>query len=247
MRIFLSLTAFFFLTAFTAHAAVIEGRVVSVLPEARSFEVTLSKSEGAQLEVGSTQTFRVGAGDLVIGYAGRTIRANAAYFGKNWNLEQVFPLDGLGAKAARDVNHQLHQATASMSRRKFVRQGDYIPNFAMIDQRGEFLQARQLQGKPFMLNFIFTRCTIPTMCPASSLRMADMQEAMICNLLPSPSTPPSTRPVFCINMQKVIAWSRKISTCSPLTSHLWSMIYCVSSASLRWMKTAPSTTPWRPC
>jgi len=177
MRIFLSLTAFFFLTAFTAHAAVIEGRVVSVLPEARSFEVTLSKSEGAQLEVGSTQTFRVGAGDLVIGYAGRTIRANAAYFGKNWNLEQVFPLDGLGAKAARDVNHQLHQATASMSRRKFVRQGDYIPNFAMIDQRGEFLQARQLQGKPFMLNFIFTRCTIPTMCPASSLRMADMQEA----------------------------------------------------------------------
>jgi protein SCO1/2 len=64
-----------------------------------------------------------------------------------------------------------------MSRRNFVRQGDYIPNFAMIDQRGEFLQARQLQGRPFMLNFIFTRCTVPAMCPASSLRMADMQEA----------------------------------------------------------------------
>jgi protein SCO1/2 len=92
-------------------------------------------------------------------------------------LEQIFPIDGLGAKAARDVNHQLHQATAAMSRRKYVKQGEYIPNFAMIDQHGEFLQIRQLQGKPFVLNFIFTRCTIPTMCPASSIRMADMQDA----------------------------------------------------------------------
>jgi protein SCO1/2 len=105
------------------------------------------------------------------------IKANAAYYGKQWHLEQIFPIDGLGAKAARDVNHQLHQATAAMSRRKYVKQGEYIPNFAMIDQHGEFLQIRQLQGKPFVLNFIFTRCTIPTMCPASSIRMADMQDA----------------------------------------------------------------------
>jgi protein SCO1/2 len=121
--------------------------------------------------------FRVGSGDLKIGYAGRMIKANAAYYGKQWHLEQIFPIDGLGAKAARDVNHQLHQATAAMSRRKYVKQGEYIPNFAMIDQHGEFLQIRQLQGKPFVLNFIFTRCTIPTMCPASSIRMADMQDA----------------------------------------------------------------------
>jgi protein SCO1/2 len=64
-----------------------------------------------------------------------------------------------------------------MSRRKYLKLGEYIPNFAMIDQHGEFLQIRQLQGKPFVLNFIFTRCTVPTMCPASSTRMADMQDA----------------------------------------------------------------------
>jgi protein SCO1/2 len=164
-------------SALCAHAGAIEGRVVSVLTDTRSFEVELTQSDDTKLEVGSTQTFRVGAGDLAIGYTGRTVRANAVFYSKKWHLEQIFPLDGLGAKAARDVNQQLHQATAPMSRRKYVKQGDYIPNFAMIDQRGDFLQIRQLQGKPFVMNFIFTRCTVPTMCPASSTRMADMQDA----------------------------------------------------------------------
>ncbi len=177
MRSLFSIAALFLLAALSTHAAAIQGRVLSVLPDARLLEVELTESDDRKLEVGSTQTFRVGAGDLAIGYIGRTIRANAAYYGKKWHLEQVFPLDGLGAKAAGDVNTQLHQATASMSRRKFVKQGEYIPNFAMINQHGEFLQIRQLQGKPFVLNFIFTRCTVPTMCPASSTRMSAMQDA----------------------------------------------------------------------
>ena len=164
------------LVSAAAHAMEIEGRVVNVLPEARSFEVEVTAASDSEIEVGATQTFRVGAGDLEIGYKGRLIRGNAAYYSKRWHLEQIFPLDGLGAKAAGDVNHRLHQATATMSRRKFVRAGEYIPNFAMIDQQGEFLQIRQLQGQAFVLNFIFTRCTVPTMCPASSQRMADLQD-----------------------------------------------------------------------
>lgn len=177
MRFLLSLTAFYFLALHALQAVEIEGRVLKVLSDARSFELELTQSGDAKLQVGSMRIFRVGAGDLKIGYAGLMIKANAAYYGKQWHLEQIFPTDGLGAKAARDVNHQLHQATAAMSRRKYVKQGEYIPNFAMIDQHGEFLQIRQLQGNPFVLNFIFTRCTIPTMCPASSIRMADMQDA----------------------------------------------------------------------
>lgn len=160
-----------------AQAAEVQARVLSVLTDSRSLEVELVQSKLDEFKVGETHRFRVGAGDLAIGYVGRTIKANAVYFGKNWHLEQVFPVDGVGAKAARDVNHQLHQATATMSRRKYVKEGEYIPNFAMIDQRGDFLQIRQLRGKPFVMNFIFTRCTVPTMCPASSDRMSEMQDA----------------------------------------------------------------------
>jgi len=177
MRYLMTFTALCLFSALTAHAGAIQGRVVAVLPDSRSLELELTVSDDAEFEVGSTQTFRVGAGDLAIGYEGRTIKAHAAFYGKKWHLEQVFPLDGLGAKAAGDLNQQLHQATATMSRRKYVKQGEYIPNFAMIDQHGDFLQIRQLQGKPFVLNFIFTRCTVPTMCPASSMRMSNMQDA----------------------------------------------------------------------
>ena len=177
MRAFFILTTFYFLALHAIDAVTVEGRVLKVMPNIRSLELELTQSGDAKLEVGSMQIFRVGAGDIKIGYSGRKIKANATYYGKKWNLEQIFPIDGLGAKAARDVNHQLNQATATMSRRKYVKQGEYIPNFAMIDQHGEFRQIRQLQGKPFVLNFIFTRCTIPTMCPASSMRMADMQDA----------------------------------------------------------------------
>ncbi|TVP80973.1 MAG: SCO family protein [Puniceicoccaceae bacterium] len=170
------LIALSLLLAHSVHSAAVKGRVLAVLPEARSIELKLIESADPELPVGSEHTFRVGAGDLAIGYAGRTIQADAQFYGQRWNLEQIFPLDGLGAQAARDVNRQLRQATGSMSRRTFVRQGDYIPNFAMIDHRGEFLQIRQLQGKPFVLNFIFTRCTVPTMCPASTERMANLQK-----------------------------------------------------------------------
>ena len=170
-------TAFYFLAIISVHAVPIEGRVLKVMSDTRSFELELAQSADAKLKVGSRHIFCVGSGDQTIGYVGRMIKANAVYYGNQWHLEQIFPIDGLGAKAARDVNQQLHQATAAMSRRKYVKLGEYIPNFAMIDQNGEFLQIRQLQGRPFMLNFIFTRCTVPTMCPASSTRMANMQDA----------------------------------------------------------------------
>ena len=64
-----------------------------------------------------------------------------------------------------------------MSRRKFVREGDLIPEFlGMLDQNGDFVQIRQYRGKAFVLNFIFTRRQAPTMCPASTTRMSELQE-----------------------------------------------------------------------
>jgi protein SCO1/2 len=155
----------------------VQGRVLEVLPEARALRIELTQSASTQIVAGQTVDCRVGAGDLAIGYAGRLIRAEAVYYSKAWHLERVFPVDGTGAKAMADVNKQLHDATSTMSRRKYVREGDYIPNFAMIDQHGNFLQARELRGKPFVVNFIFTRCQVAAMCPASTTRMSDLQEA----------------------------------------------------------------------
>ncbi|MDB2311022.1 SCO family protein [Opitutales bacterium] len=164
-------------SALVAESFPVQGRVLQVLPELRAVKVELSESSREVLTVGQVMIFRVGPGDLEIGYADRLIRADAVSYTKVWHLEQIFPVDGIGAKAMVDVNKHLHDATASLSRRKYVREGDYIPNFGMIDQHGEFLQIRELRGQAFVLNFIFTRCQVAKMCPASTERMSELQIA----------------------------------------------------------------------
>jgi protein SCO1/2 len=77
---------------------------------------------------------------------------------------------------AGPINDSFMAATEAMSRRDFVREGDVIPNFTMIDQRGDYVTMEDLRGRAFVLNFIFTRCAVPDMCPASSQRMAEMQD-----------------------------------------------------------------------
>ncbi|PXA03827.1 hypothetical protein DDZ13_09290 [Coraliomargarita sinensis] len=158
-------------------AFVIEGRVDSVDPEARTFAVQVLKSASTEVATGEKQSFRVSRGDLEIGYVGRRIRANANFYNKAWHLEQVFPLDGEGANEVRLVNRILHRETEAMGRGKYLREGDRIPNFGMIDQHGAFVQIEDLRGHPFVLNFIFTRCQAAKMCPASSSKMEKLQEA----------------------------------------------------------------------
>jgi len=154
----------------------VQGRVLEVLPEDRVLRLKLVDSTSEQLQEGSVHDFRVGAGDLAIGYKDRLIKARAVYYANAWRLEKVFPLEGNGVKAMQDINRQLRNLAATMSRREYLNEGDYIHNFAMMDQNGEFLQIRELRGKAFVLNFIFTRCKVAKMCPASTQRMAQLQD-----------------------------------------------------------------------
>jgi len=158
-------------------AFAIEAKVVTLDPETRTVELEILQSAEAEFTVGEKATCRVSRGDLEIGYLGRRIRANATFYNKTWHLEQIFPLDGAGAEAVALVNRMFHRDTAAMKRGQFVRQGDAMPNFGMIDHNGKFVQLQELAGTPYVMNFIFTRCKAPTMCPASSTRMAELQQA----------------------------------------------------------------------
>ena len=140
-----------------------------------ALKVRVTEPGGTGLAEDAVVRFRVGEGDLEIGYVGRDIRGEAEKRNGTWRLRKIFPTSGNGAKAMRDVNAQLRDRTAGKRRGDILREGDYIPNFALIDQDGRFLQIRQLQGNPFVMNFIFTRCPTPEMCPASTKRMADLR------------------------------------------------------------------------
>ena len=49
-----------------------------------------------------------------------------------------------------------------------------VPNFELIDQSGEDYGSDKLQGKIWVANFIFTRCT--TVCPIFSAKMSTLQK-----------------------------------------------------------------------
>jgi protein SCO1/2 len=48
-----------------------------------------------------------------------------------------------------------------------------VPMFSLLDQSGAAFGSADLQGKAWVANFIFTRC--PTVCPAFSAKMAQIQ------------------------------------------------------------------------
>jgi len=51
-----------------------------------------------------------------------------------------------------------------------------LPDFALYNQDGRAVQAADFSGRQMMINFIFTRCPDPTMCPAATLRMMQVQK-----------------------------------------------------------------------
>lgn len=171
-----ALLLLFFLHGGLWAGALIEGKVLHVDADTRTLEVEILKSESAKFESGAVKQFRVSRGDAEIGYLGRRIRANVNYYNKAWHLEQVFPIDGAHADTVAEVNRAFREKTVELRRGKFLREGDAIPNFGMIDQNGDFMQIKELHGKAFVLNFIFTRCAAPKMCPASSTKMEQLQE-----------------------------------------------------------------------
>ena len=152
----------------------ITGTVIDAVTSESVLLVKLATS-GGEFQNNETIRFKVGIGDREIGYKDRLIRAKAVYYANNWHLESLFPIDGLQAEIAQAINNQLHEDTSTKTRRRALRDGDYIPNFALLDQNGRFSQIKQLRGKPFVLNFIFTRCMVPEMCPAATAKMSELQ------------------------------------------------------------------------
>ncbi len=49
-----------------------------------------------------------------------------------------------------------------------------VPAFELTNQAGSLYGSKALDGKPWVANFVFTRC--PTICPAFSAKMASIQK-----------------------------------------------------------------------
>ncbi|MDV7394411.1 SCO family protein, partial [Arthrospira platensis SPKY1] len=55
----------------------------------------------------------------------------------------------------------------------------------MFDQQGRVFTHENLMGHYTILNFIFTRCAVPTMCPLSTRKMRETQQLVATLGLPN--------------------------------------------------------------
>ena len=123
-----------------------------------------------------TMEFRVTPGDIENAridakITARLIRDEDGGF----RLIKIWPLDKVGQKKVERSNKDLKKRMDKLSSGRYLGEEDEAPAFALYDQSGELFTSERLRGKPFMLNFIFTRCQDAKMCPLSTANMANMQ------------------------------------------------------------------------
>ncbi|HLP07322.1 MAG TPA: SCO family protein [Opitutaceae bacterium] len=124
-----------------------------------------------------TMEFTVREGDLAIAREGRRIRATLVQRDTEFSLENLWPDDADTTRALGAGAAALKQDTVIRGTKAYREVGEAAPEFALLDQDGRVVRIERLRGKRVVLNFIYTRCPIATMCPAATARMVALQRA----------------------------------------------------------------------
>lgn len=158
------------LLAALAAAAPFNGKVESVDLATETTRLTTAD--------GSTVTARLGMGDLAVGWVGRMVRGDLIESEGKPRLERVFPADPEELRRVAEVTDALRRDTVERGRLAARGKGDLAPAWMLWDQAGRLVASADLRGRPVVMNFIFTRCHSPTMCPAASASMATLAKAL---------------------------------------------------------------------
>jgi len=156
----------------------LKGRVDYVDETKREFTIRHEGIEGYMEKPGIVQV-GMSAGDYAIYDVGDEIEATLYTYKDEVRLKTVWPAEAEVRERMEDINQDLHRNTMMRGRQVKRRVGDTLPPFALYNQLGDLVTLDDLRGKPVVMNFIFTRCRMPNMCPAATTRMAQLQRAMI--------------------------------------------------------------------
>jgi len=129
-----------------------------------------------ELASGGSRSVRISAGDLAYLEVGDRIRGRLAELPGGDRLETIWPADPRVEAQMLAVNSRLRRDTVVRGRQVFRSVGEKLPPFALYNQFGELIKSSDLRGKTCVMNFIFTRCMNPRMCPAATTRMHQLQE-----------------------------------------------------------------------
>ena len=150
------------------------GRVVSVLKDRASLLVDHDEIPGYMPRM--TMEFLVGPGDLALAREGAALRATLVEEGEGrFRLEGIWWVEATADAAVQQATSKLREDTTIRGRGAYREVGENLPDFALYNQEGKVVDAGRWRGKQILLNFIFTRCPVATMCPAATSRMMETQ------------------------------------------------------------------------
>lgn len=152
----------------------LHGEIVAVnLPRKT---LTVAHEEIPGLMPAMTMEYAAADGDLAIAKPGQKIKARLVEDHGAYRLEDIWPDDRVSTSTVAEAANVLRQDTMTRARGAYREIGENMPDFALYDQDGRVVSAARFRGRQIMLNFIYTRCPVATMCPAATLRMMEVQQ-----------------------------------------------------------------------
>jgi protein SCO1 len=152
----------------------LKGEIVQADHERQMLLVTHEEIKGYMPAM--TMEFKVAKADLANAKPGQRIRAELVQHGDDFSLEKIWPDDTVTQTTLDAAAKALAQDTATRGKEAYREIGENLPTFTLLDQEGRTVSANRFRGKRVVLNFIFTRCPVATMCPAATLRMSQLQK-----------------------------------------------------------------------
>jgi len=165
----------------TATAAPMEhpltGEVIAVTPARSAVLVHHEEIPGYMPPM--TMEFLASPADLARLKEGQRIRARMTQDTKgDLHLEAIELIDPVKEREVTAAANLLRQDTSARGKGAYREVGETVPQFTLYNQDGEVVSINRFRGRRVVLNFIYTRCPIATMCPASTLRMMALQQAV---------------------------------------------------------------------
>lgn len=151
-----------------------EGEIISVDKDKHILVVHHGEIAGVMPEM--VMEFAVSAGDAANAKEGQHIRADMIPHDDGmYRLENIWPVDQVADATVKAGADALRQDTMIRGKSAYREVGESLPDFALYDQTGAVVQSARFRGKQIMLNFIYSRCPVATMCPAATMKMMETQ------------------------------------------------------------------------
>jgi len=164
----------------------IRGKVISLDSNNSFAEIELlarsnDLSEKLSGGIGSKMKFQVQPGDLILlknksVFCGELQETFSPVAGKTFLLHNIWPDEPAERIRVNNINRLLRRDTLSMGESMIRTVGDTLPPFALYDQNGDVVTTDYFDGSVTVMNFIFSRCSVADMCPASTMKMKKLQE-----------------------------------------------------------------------